>query len=613
MERLLFPITVGSNGDDDLIARGDTVLFGLRGDDHLRAAPHTDYNLMFGGPGDNVYEAANGAAITIINEGGGYDTLVADGLGLDRPDTYVATVEGGHVVALDTLSGQQVTVTHWQDPAQRIEEFRLADGVYDYATVRDAIFDSPNYLGEFSMSDMVDFGMMPPGTTGSMVDEAREHYGELEQTLMGQADLLDDQPSPGPTVINGFLPDGSTLADVIGYAADTRYLRLYDKDTGQFLPGGEDDAPDGWYTPDQLDDLPVPEHGTASYYVAAWGPGGTGAWTDFTVQGNETPSFVATRDWIVPDTATPSLAELVDASGLDGDAWVRVHNDATGEIVGGDWLAPDELADHLPELVEGGETRLWVDTYLHGAGRSGWDGFNILAVDEALVPDDAEMPAPPLDPDLESDASQTVKVLADHGTGITQGSGVLVADNVVLTAAHVLLDMGGSGDLADAVSVELEPELADMGGPFGAEQVQYFEIEQSGEGTINRENAAIDTGIIALDEPAPGSITPMEIDSDFSAGQVYVSGFPGSADGELVTLDAYATTLAVPGSDLTLLELDFVDDVTESGFSGGPVWYEDEGQAHVVGTVVGGDWAYDLSSHPDEIQEFIDDYGLGLA
>ena len=220
---------------------------------------------------------------------------------------------------------------------------------------------------------------------------------EKQQLLMSQTNPLEDRPATGPTVTNGFVPDGSTLADVVDYSADTRYLRLYDRDTGQFLPGGEGEAPDGWYTPDQLAELPLPEQGPASYHVAAWSPDdGTSAWNDFTVQTADTASSVATRDRLVADTDTPSLAELVDTSNLNDNAWVRVYNDGTGEIVGGDWLTPDALADHHPELPDGDETRLWVDTYLHGAGRSGWDGFDILTVDADLMPEEE---TPDEDPD----------------------------------------------------------------------------------------------------------------------------------------------------------------------------------------------------------------------
>ncbi|CAM3443429.1 hypothetical protein [Halomonas lysinitropha] len=143
MAKLRFPEIFGSRDHNDMVIDAFEVGYGLEGDEVLRGCYGSNYSFLAGGPGDDIYVAADWAALKILDSGG-FHSVVADGISVLREGTYVATVEGRHLIAGDIYSGQQVAISNWEDPQFRIEEFVLADGIYSFDQIHTTVFSSPN-------------------------------------------------------------------------------------------------------------------------------------------------------------------------------------------------------------------------------------------------------------------------------------------------------------------------------------------------------------------------------------------------------------------------------------------------------------------------------------
>lgn len=189
MAKLRFPEVVATNGNDNLFVGSNQLTFCLNGNDRIMAQMGSEYNFMAGGEGNDTYVAADYSAITIFDTGGS-DTLIADGLGAYSPNTYVATVEGQHLIAVDLVSGQQVAVANWLNPENAIEQAQLSDGVYTLNELVEVIANSPNFLGDVSTSDLVSVGVLPPGTSSTDLQEFVSYIEQREGTILETQDTL---------------------------------------------------------------------------------------------------------------------------------------------------------------------------------------------------------------------------------------------------------------------------------------------------------------------------------------------------------------------------------------------------------------------------------------
>src|SRR5690606_21876878 len=164
----------------------------------LRAYSSTETNIMVGGPGDDVYSAPLNAAVTIVDSGG-YDIIVAPGLGVNNPYTYVGTVEGKHLIAVDLVSRSQIMVANWRQPGNEIEEIHLSTGVYSLSQVVNAVYSSVNFLGNLSAGQLAQYGVLAAGTSAS------DLQGMVDYIYLREADLIASlsppeppQPAPAP-------------------------------------------------------------------------------------------------------------------------------------------------------------------------------------------------------------------------------------------------------------------------------------------------------------------------------------------------------------------------------------------------------------------------------
>jgi Ca2+-binding RTX toxin-like protein len=145
----------------------------------IRSSTQGTFLVYAGGSGDDHYNMGlKSGLMTIAETSGNADQLTAYGLGINRSTTFFITIEGRHLYAFDTASGQGVMQLDWFDPAHRIETVTLSDGTYSFDQIVSFMKVSPHYLGNYTWSSAVSSNLLvlPPGATGADVNEAIRFY-----------------------------------------------------------------------------------------------------------------------------------------------------------------------------------------------------------------------------------------------------------------------------------------------------------------------------------------------------------------------------------------------------------------------------------------------------
>lgn len=183
----------------------------------------------------------------------------------------------------------------------------------------------------------------------------------------------------------------------------------------------------------------------------------------------------------------------------------------------------------------------------------------------------------------------------------TQGSGVLVGPNDILTAAHVIYPDG----LADSVSVSPGYDGDDaVYGTYAATETLGYPVETYG-GRISLEQSTYDMALLHTEEPLGYQFGYMDIDPVYSGGDVMLSGYPGSANGAQVTSEGSAAERQASLQDGGRQYWTYDDPEQGSGSSGGPLWVDINGRPTVAGNVSTNSWAYDVSNDSDLIESQI--------
>jgi V8-like Glu-specific endopeptidase len=165
-----------------------------------------------------------------------------------------------------------------------------------------------------------------------------------------------------------------------------------------------------------------------------------------------------------------------------------------------------------------------------------------------------------------------VYVISDIGGEYFQGSGVLISPDEVLTASHVVYGAG----VGAASSVTVAPGYQDGATPFGtatATEIHYNVVGNTDD-TISGADSQYDYAVLHLSRSFAGLGT-MGLETNFTGGVVNVSGYPGQADGALITNAEHVTQ----DPQYSLLD----DQSIGAGSSGGPLWLETAGGPSVVG------------------------------
>lgn len=163
------------------------------------------------------------------------------------------------------------------------------------------------------------------------------------------------------------------------------------------------------------------------------------------------------------------------------------------------------------------------------------------------------------------------------GSGRYQASGVLIAPDLVLTASHVVWQAGVGAATNITVSAGYNLGAAPYGQAY-ALSYDYNPIADAGnEETLYTVQS--DYALIKLATPITGA-TNFALGSNFTSGVAYVTGYPASANGGLVSTAQSLNQL--PG--FSVLQ----GQPLGPGSSGGPVWTIANGTPTVYGLVTAG-------------------------
>jgi V8-like Glu-specific endopeptidase len=170
-----------------------------------------------------------------------------------------------------------------------------------------------------------------------------------------------------------------------------------------------------------------------------------------------------------------------------------------------------------------------------------------------------------------------------QGSGelISQGSGVLISPDEVLTAAHVVWQ----SDIGAASNIVVTPAYNYGSAPFGTAigvSCHYMPIQDSGD-MSTLDQSQIDYAVIHLSTPF-NNLGTMGLESNFTGGPVNVTGYPAAANGDMS--DSILSCTKDP--NYSLLDGNLYGTAIGPGSSGGPVWVNGSGGPYVVGTVSSG-------------------------
>jgi V8-like Glu-specific endopeptidase len=172
-----------------------------------------------------------------------------------------------------------------------------------------------------------------------------------------------------------------------------------------------------------------------------------------------------------------------------------------------------------------------------------------------------------------------VEITSTDGPYDVQGSGVLIAPNLVLTAAHVIWN----SDYGTASDIVVTPAADGTTAPFGSSTVTSVSLNQIDDSGYveSKATSQSDFALLELSTPFTG-IGDMSLDANYAGGTVDVTGYPASSDGVQVTDQQTVTKEA----DYNLLDGTSIGD----GSSGGPVWFvNSSGVPEVAGLVSASD------------------------
>jgi hypothetical protein len=183
----------------------------------------------------------------------------------------------------------------------------------------------------------------------------------------------------------------------------------------------------------------------------------------------------------------------------------------------------------------------------------------------------------------------------------------MVGPNDVLTASHALY-MASQGGAATSVTVTPAVWGSDPYGQATSNSFHYFAnydpsnsgMLMPGDGsTSSLSGSELDVGIIDLSTPLGNQTGWMQLDPNFTSGNVNITGFP-AADGWQMTND-YTTAYKSPTDSI----VSYGGVSLNPGTSGGPLWYQGSDGGHVVGVVSTTSWGASVQGTYNDLENWI--------
>ena len=207
-----FRDVVGGEGADNLLGTDLQALYGLAGNDTLRAVEvplsagaGTLAISAIGGSGDDTYQLANNSTTIVIENGNSdNDFGQATSVGFFSDSSFSLEIDDGrHLFVGDTVSNQYALLVDWQLAENRIETFVAADGTFSYEEFANGFRDLPGYLGSVTWEEAIaqqSFDLEKLGLSAETIDDA------IAQVDARSAALEAEDPATGEIVYRFFDP-----------------------------------------------------------------------------------------------------------------------------------------------------------------------------------------------------------------------------------------------------------------------------------------------------------------------------------------------------------------------------------------------------------------------
>lgn len=168
-------------------------------------------------------------------------------------------------------------------------------------------------------------------------------------------------------------------------------------------------------------------------------------------------------------------------------------------------------------------------------------------------------------------------VICDYGRVLHLGTGVMIGQKTVMTAAHVIYDQ----DLGWPSSIKFVPGQAGLDEPFGEATAESHLVP----GQWVQGNGEYDIGLIVLDRTIGQETGYLQLaaqpDAFFTNQALISAGYPGD-------LSRGDTMYSITGSSSGVEGKRIIEQITtEDGQSGSPVWFMSSGAPLVVGVITG--------------------------
>ena len=166
----------GTDGSDLVFGQSSSVYSSGAGDDTFVSSDDAEFQAFVGGLGTDQYIITKPGVMAVaeVNDGS-TNVLSASGIGFTYDTTFVLTVnDGQHLIVEDTLSDQAVWLIDWDEGGFSSSKAILADGEYTAQFIAENLSLRPNYLGDFSWSELIEMGVDIPNDMPELIADAKQ-------------------------------------------------------------------------------------------------------------------------------------------------------------------------------------------------------------------------------------------------------------------------------------------------------------------------------------------------------------------------------------------------------------------------------------------------------
>ncbi|MGK7949698.1 MAG: DUF4214 domain-containing protein [Xenococcaceae cyanobacterium] len=151
---------IGTRDNDSIEGLQREVVYGLDGDDVLTPGYEANEQgadaVFVGSLGSDLYLVRDSQTLVAIDASNSDGDIVdADGISFNNEDSFALTYFDSTLLLFDTSNSQLVFIPDWQNPENRIEEFRFEDETLSYDELVTEIETNDKYLGNFTESQTI--------------------------------------------------------------------------------------------------------------------------------------------------------------------------------------------------------------------------------------------------------------------------------------------------------------------------------------------------------------------------------------------------------------------------------------------------------------------------